>query len=196
MTNPQIQEYLTSTLSGIAQHGEVLGSEDAPALLTYWGDLQCPFCRAFSLGPLHDLITQDVRAGELAVRYRPLQTATGDPQVFVLQHTAALAAGDQDLLWHYIETFYLAQGEEGTGYVTGDFLVALAQEVPGLDVQRFIDDTNGGRHVEAVRQSFADAQAAGIGGTPGLMVSVGDQSTAPVQPAPEIIRATIAQLRG
>ena len=38
-----------------------------------------------------------------------------EPEVFKSQQVAALAAGKQNKLWHFVETFYRVQGEEGSG---------------------------------------------------------------------------------
>ena len=56
--------------------------------------------------------------GKLKIEYRSLETATREPEVFKTQQVAALAAGQQNKLWHFIELFYHEQGEEGSGYVT------------------------------------------------------------------------------
>jgi hypothetical protein len=47
---------------------------------------------------------------KVRVEYRSLETATHDPEVFKLQQVAALAAGAQDRMWNFIETFYHEQG--------------------------------------------------------------------------------------
>jgi hypothetical protein len=51
-----------------------------------------------------------VRGGELKIEYRSLETATREPEVFKAQQLAALAAGKQDRMWNFIETFYHEQG--------------------------------------------------------------------------------------
>ena len=53
---------------------------------------------------------------------------------------AALAAGKQNKLWNYVELFYRNQGQEGSGYVTSDFLNSLAKSVPGLDFATWTKD--------------------------------------------------------
>src|ERR1700685_790661 len=42
-------------LAGIPQSGDVLGSPTAPVTLQYYGDLECPFCREFTLTSLPTL---------------------------------------------------------------------------------------------------------------------------------------------
>ncbi len=123
-----------SLLAGIPENGSTLGSPKAPVTLVYFGDLQCPFCREFTLGALRPLIATYVRSGKLKIEYRSLQTATRDRTTFETQQVAALAAGRQNKLWPYIELFYLEQGKEDTGYVNERYLEGLAQQVSGLNL--------------------------------------------------------------
>ena len=113
---------ITALLSGIPQHGSVLGQPGAPVTLQYYGDLECPFCKAFTVSVLPTLIQKWVRTGRLKVEYHSLETATHEAAVFSSQQLAALSAGRQDKLWNFIETFYHEQGEEDTGYVTESFI--------------------------------------------------------------------------
>ncbi|HUY59320.1 MAG TPA: thioredoxin domain-containing protein, partial [Solirubrobacteraceae bacterium] len=41
---------VNAELGGIPQSGTTLGKPSAKVTLTYWGDLQCPVCRDFTLG--------------------------------------------------------------------------------------------------------------------------------------------------
>ena len=84
---------VTALLRGIPQSGNRLGDPSAPVTVDYYGDLECPVCRDFTLGALPQLISKEVRAGKVKLRYRSLQTATSDPSTFRLQQIAALAAG-------------------------------------------------------------------------------------------------------
>ncbi len=43
---------VSSLISGIPQSGNVLGNPNAPVTLQYFGDLECPICREFTLGAL------------------------------------------------------------------------------------------------------------------------------------------------
>jgi protein-disulfide isomerase len=105
-------EQVSALLADIPQNANALGQAAAPITLEYFADLQCPFCRDFSLGVLPSIIQRWVRAGTLRVEYRALETATRDPEVFVAQQAAALAAGKQAKAWHFIETFYEQQGPD------------------------------------------------------------------------------------
>src|SRR5580658_4529778 len=70
---------IASTLVGIPQHGQLLGNAASPVKATLYGDLECPYCRVFVLGPaFSELIARQVRTGALAIVYRSVCTATCD----------------------------------------------------------------------------------------------------------------------
>ena len=121
--------------SGIPQSGATLGNPNAPVTMTYYGDLECPICQAFTLsGGFPQLVSNDVRQGKVKIVYKAFETATRDPNVFKTQQVAALAAGEQQKFWNYAELFYREQGAEDSGYVNETYLQGLAKQVPGLNL--------------------------------------------------------------
>jgi protein-disulfide isomerase len=157
-------------LEGIAQSANALGSPAAPVTLEYFGDLQCPFCREFSIELLPPIIQRWVRSGSVRVEYHALETATREPQVFIAQQVAALAAGRQGRAWQFIETFYLEQGEEGSGYVTDEFLEAIAGQIGGLDLAKWRTDREDPQLAGEIAADEQAAQASGLSGTPSFLI--------------------------
>jgi protein-disulfide isomerase len=161
---------VTSLVGGIPQNGNVLGNPNAPVTLVYFGDLECPICKEFTLGALPSLIQHYVRTGKLKIEYRSLETATREPEVFKTQQVAALAAGKQNKMWHFIELFYHEQGEEDSGYVTESYLQNLAQQVPGLNLTTWTSDRNDPALSNQVTTDAQAANSAGFTGTPSFQV--------------------------
>jgi protein-disulfide isomerase len=135
-----LTQSIDALLAGIPQSGSTLGSPTAPVTLQFFGDLECPTSKEFTLEMLPSVIARWVRPGKLRIEYRSLRTATPDPAVFTAQQAAALAAGLQNKLWYYVENFYHQQGDEGSGYVTDGYLRKLAEQTPGLNVKRWSAD--------------------------------------------------------
>src|SRR5205823_8729 len=73
---------VSSLLHGIPQDGDALGSAGAPVTLQYFGDLECPICRRFTVGALTPIINRWVRRGKLRIEYRSLETASPDAETF------------------------------------------------------------------------------------------------------------------
>jgi protein-disulfide isomerase len=161
---------ISALLADIPQAGNALGQTSAPVTLQYFGDLQCPFCRDFSLRVLPSIIERWVRAGTLRVEYRALQTATGEPDVFLAQQAAALAAGKQGKAWHFVETFYDEQGEEGSGYVTDSYLHEIASQIADLSVEQWAGDRGDPELIKEIASDEQAAEKAGLRGTPSFLI--------------------------
>jgi protein-disulfide isomerase len=168
-SNATVAEVKT-LIDGIPQSQNTLGDPNAPVTLKYFGDLECPICKEFTLGVLPTLIPKYVRTGKLKIEYHSLETATREPEVFKTQQIAAYAAGKQNLGWYFIETFYHEQGEEDSGYVNEKYLQGIASQVPGLNLA---DWTAARSEPTYANEVAADAQAAnqaGFTGTPSFLL--------------------------
>jgi protein-disulfide isomerase len=163
-------EQIGPLLADIPQRANALGHAEAPITLGYFADLQCPYCRDFSLQVLPSIIQRWVRPGTLRVHYRALQAATGDANVFVAQQVAVLAAGKQAKAWHFAETFYAEQGEENSGYVTDAYLRGVASQIAGLDLEQWAGDCGDQRLIEEIAGDEQAAEEAGVHGTPSLLI--------------------------
>lgn len=170
-------------LNGIPQSGARLGSPNAKVIVTEFADLQCPVCKDFSEGAENQLIANDVRSGKVQLIYRSLSTATGNgpnPNIFPTQQAAALAAGQQQKAWQYIELFYKQQGQEGTDYVNTTFLENLAHQVPGLNFAKWSAARNGSSLVAQINQDEQQAKAKGYNSTPTIIVQGAKRQAQPI----------------
>ena len=175
-TPPKAQTEVTSLLAGIPQSAMTLGNPSAPVTMQYFGDLECPVCKQFTLGALPKLIENDVRAGKLKIEYRHLETATREPETFRTQQIAAMAAGKQGKGWDYIELFYHEQGTEDTGYVTEKYLQELAQQVPGLNLATWTSDRTSSQFTNILTADAQAANNAGFNGTPSFLIGKSGQA--------------------
>jgi protein-disulfide isomerase len=156
-------------LDGVPQQGSVLGRPGAPVSVQYYGDLQCPICRDLTLGGFKQLVEGPVRQGKVKVDYRNMQTATHDMNEFARQQTAALAAGEQQKFWNFVELFYHQQGGEGTGYATQDFVNGIAGQIKGLDMAKWLKDAKNPAFIQQLHKDAAAARAIGANSTPTLV---------------------------
>jgi protein-disulfide isomerase len=157
---------VTTLVAGIPQNGNVLGDPKAPVTMQYFGDLECPICKEFTLTSLPTIVQQWVRTGKLKIEYHSLETATREPEVFKTQQVAALAAGKQNKMWDFIELFYHEQGEEDSGYVTESYLQNLAGQVPGLNLAQWTADRGEPVLSNQVTSDAQTANSLGFTGTP------------------------------
>jgi protein-disulfide isomerase len=164
------EQVVSALLAGVQQRAGVLGRPSAPVTLQWFGDLECPFCKKFALGVLPAIIRKWVRGGQLKIAYRSMRTATRQPQVFETQQIAALAAGAQDRMWNFVETFYREQGAEDSNYVTESYLEGIATQIPGLDLARWMSDRGNPELVTEMAADRAAVEAAGLRGTPAFLI--------------------------
>jgi protein-disulfide isomerase len=167
---PKVVSEVTALVGGIPQNGNTLGDPKAPVTMQYFGDLECPICRDFTLGALPKLIQKYVRTGKMKIEYRNLETATREPETFRSQQIAAMAAGKQQKGWYFIELFYHQQGEEDSGYVTEKYLQTLAQQTPGLNLATWTSDRNTPEFTNTITSDAQAANNAGFNGTPSFLI--------------------------
>lgn len=157
----------TSTIyDSVPQDGEWLGSADAPLVVEEFADLQCPFCRQYSTDVLPALVDEYVKTGKIRMRLR-LMTFIGPDSEKAAR--AAYAASLQDRMWHFADRFYAMQRPENSGYVTDDFLREVASGIPGLDVDRMLDDRDDPKVTELLAAVDPDATRNGVDSTPAFL---------------------------
>lgn len=113
------QKETKDLLNGIPQKGASLGNAKAPVTVIEFVDLQCPFCKEWSTGPLPVIINDYVRPGKVRFETRTLTFIGPDSQKAAI---AGAAAGQQNKEWNYQQLFYFNQGQENSGYVTDAFI--------------------------------------------------------------------------
>jgi protein-disulfide isomerase len=164
---------VNTLIDGIPQSGNALGDPNAPVTLQYFGDLECPICKEFTLGALPSIIQKWVRTGKVRIEYHSMETATRDPEVFKTQQIAAYAAGKQNKAWNFIETFYheqLPEEEEDAGGVTESYIQGIAQQVPGLDLATWTSDRSDPALANEVEADKQAANNEGFTGTPSFLI--------------------------
>ena len=122
------------------------------------------------------IVDEYVRPGRVKTEFRGLAFIGEDS---VKARRFVYAAGLQNRLWQLQEALYRNQGGENSGWVTDDLIRALAEEIDGLDVDRLFADADGEEVAALAAQAEAQAQAAGLRGTPTFYIQIGDEE--PVQ---------------
>lgn len=154
-------------LAGIPQDGLVLGDPRARAQLIEFGDLQCPVCKGFAEEVLPAVIESKVRGGEARLAFHNF-TILGEESVDAA--AAAIAAGEQGRGWQFVELFYRNQGIEASGYVTDEFLTAIAAAAGVPDVDKWDEARVSDRVLDQVGAETAEAEALGLDGTPSFAI--------------------------
>jgi protein-disulfide isomerase len=152
-------------LAGIPQEGMVLGDLKAPVELIEFGDLQCPVCAGYAKEILPPIIENQVKNGEARIDFRNL-VIIGEESIPA--GAAALAAGEQSRGWNYLELFYRNQGAERSGYVTDEFMEAVAKAAGVKNLAKWNQDRK--QLTGEVEKTTAEAGKLGYSGTPSFAV--------------------------
>lgn len=158
---------IETELEGIPQRGMVLGSSSAKSTLIEFGDLQCPVCKGFAEEILPPIIESRVRDGEAALEFRNFTIIS---EQSVPAGAAAIAAGEQGRGWYFVKLFYRNQGREASGYVTDEFLTAIARAAGVRDIARWNKDRKSKAVLGQVSKTTAEAERLGFTGTPSFAV--------------------------
>ena len=158
-----------SLFAGIAQNGITLGNPEAKVTIYEFADLQCPFCKQYTMTVFPQLVERYVKPGKVKMVWRNL-TFIGPDSVTAAR--AAAAAGVQNKLWDFIDLFYMNQGTENTGYVTDKFIDNIAKEV-GADPAKLKSDQSLPLVEQQLGQAQDQAQQFSINSTPSFLLQVG-----------------------
>jgi protein-disulfide isomerase len=156
-----------SLVSGIPQQKLVLGKSSAPVELIEYGDLQCPICKEYSEEFLPAIVEKQVKSGEAKIIFRNF-LIIGEQSLPA--GAAAIAAGNQDRGWNFLELFYRNQGEENSGYVTEEFLEAVAKGAGVKDIAKFNKERKSKPVEEEAERTSEQANTFGFTGTPSFAI--------------------------
>lgn len=156
-----------AAIDSLPQEGAVIGDPEAEVKLIEYADLQCPFCAEFAADVTPELIEGPVADGEASLEYRNWVIIGPDS---IDAATAALAAGEQDRLWQFVDAFYRRQGAENSGYVTDDFLLGIAEDAGVPDIEQWQSDRRDPALESELRAVGREAQQLGLTGTPSVVV--------------------------
>lgn len=154
-------------LAGIPQNGMVLGDPQASVTVLEFADLQCPFCKGYSEEVVPQIIENQVRGGEAKLSFRNF---TIIDEQSIPAGAAAVAAGKQGRGWNFVELFYRNQGIERSGYVTDEFLTAIAEGAGVPDIAKWNSDRKSKAVLDEVSATTEEARELGFNGTPSFAV--------------------------
>jgi protein-disulfide isomerase len=166
-TNLEDVGLVNNQLQGIPQSGTIVGNPEAKVTLIEFGDLQCPVCKAFSEGPVSEVIAGPVSSGETKLDFRNFTIIS---EKSIPAGAAAIAAGEQGRGWNFIELFYRNQGTEGTDYVDDEFLTSIAKGAGVPDIGKWNQERKSKRVLDEVSRQTEEAKKLEFTGTPSFAV--------------------------
>jgi protein-disulfide isomerase len=151
---------------GIPQHGTRLGDPNAPVRMVEFVDLQCPFCKEYTLAVLPTLVKRYVRNGKLAIDLQPLAFLGEDSSTAAKALASAVA---HNRGWQFADAFYDDQGAENSGYVTPAFLRSIARKA-GVSPRQAVVASRSPVMPPLLTQAAHDANRSKVSGTPSFLL--------------------------
>jgi protein-disulfide isomerase len=170
---------VAALFDGLPQDGRTLGAASAPATLTEFADLQCPFCAEYARNVLPAVVDRYVRTGKLRLDLQLLAFLGEDS---VRGGRMAAAAARQNRLWPFVDAFYRNQGLENTGYADDAFLQRTATAA-GIDVTAALRDREAPHASSWLESAQREADRLRVQGTPAFSLRIGDGRAVRLQPA-------------
>jgi protein-disulfide isomerase len=167
----------TELYRGIPQRGTELGNPRAPATLTEFADLQCPFCGEYGRDVFPEVVRRFVRTGRVKVVLRLLTFIGEDSEEAARM---AHAAGQQNKLFQFVDLVYRNQGAEESGWVDDAYLRRIGEAI-GLDVDRAMAARGSAAVSAELGRARTEGKLAKVESTPWLVVTRPGQKPARVE---------------
>jgi protein-disulfide isomerase len=140
------------------------GEPTARVVLVEFSDYQCPFCARHVRETLPQIERDYIRTGKIRYMVRDFPLPT-HPQAFKAAE-AARCASEQGRFWEMYARLF-----EHQSALNPEALAQHAQAL-GLDLAKFRQCLDEGRHAEAVRRDLDEGRKAGVRGTPTFFLGV------------------------
>jgi protein-disulfide isomerase len=148
------------------------GEKTARLTMVEFTDYQCPFCSRYARDTFPQIEKEYIATGKIKYVLMDLPLESIHKQAFKAAE-AANCAGEQGKYWEMHDQLFANQK-------TIDTWTAHAEAV-GLDVAGFEACLSSGKHAAEIRRDMAQAQSAGITGTPGFFLAVTDPASTKVK---------------
>lgn len=150
----------------------IRGNPNAPILIVEYSDYDCPFCKRF-----HETMNQVMNeygvGGKVAWVYRQYPISQLHPNAPKISEAALCVSelAGNDAFWTFSDLVF---GERGINDPTNMTKLADFAKTAGADTNAFNDCLSSGKMTAKVTESYNEAAAAGINGTPHSYIIVGN----------------------
>lgn len=152
-----------------------MGSDDASATVTLYGNWKCPYTQEFVLTRLDEVVETYVAPGDLAFEFRAIAYRDGEPFLGPDAPRAAragLAVWDLDpkSYWSYFGAVFANQPQERYDWATADQLVEFAKATDIGNAAKVGQRLDANAYATAVQATVESAAEVGVYTVPRLEV--------------------------
>lgn len=179
---PDGQPVANVDIKDVETKGEpFIGKANAPVVMAFWSDFQCPFCKAFETGGIPQiqiepalplLIKEYVNTGKLKIVFKDFAFLSEDSTTAAL-YARAIWDLYQGQYFAWRTSMYEAQDEEHGGFGNAASIDALIKKsYPEMDVAKIKAQIESKKDAynAVITANREEASKMGINGTPGFIV--------------------------
>jgi protein-disulfide isomerase len=155
---------------GIPQKGLVLGDPKAPVTMEMFIDVQCPVCDDYEVNHLSTVVQNYIRPGKVQLHLQPWAFLGGQGSQSFSGRLGLIAAAAQNKGFNYAKVLYDNQGQEESGWLTGQMMANIAASTTGLNLQKWQTATNGSGAQSVANAVDRLATTKKVQGTPTIFV--------------------------
>lgn len=142
-----------------------VGPVDAPVVMVFFSDYQCPFCARWNYQTLPAMM-KHVEAGDLRIEWRDVNVFGPESERAA---RAAYAAALQDRFLDYNNALFKDGKHRPKDQLTDNALIELADEL-GLDTERFTTDFNSDKAADIIADNEKQGLDLGVNATPAFVI--------------------------
>lgn len=169
-----------------------MGPVDAPVVLVFFTDVQCPYCASWAHDTL-PVMQEYVDRGELRIEWRDVNIYGDDSERGA---RASVAAAKQEMVQEYHELLFEGGEIRSSAELSEDSLVEMAEEL-GMDPEQFRDDMNSEEVAQIVETNAQQGIDLGAMSTPAFII--GGSPTVGAQPTEvftDLVDEALAEAEG
>ncbi|MES2994708.1 MAG: thioredoxin domain-containing protein [Patescibacteria group bacterium] len=193
-TQPGEQAAKAVNIKDVKDNGPFLGDKNAPVVMAYWFDYQCPFCKQFEQTAMVQIYDTYVATGKVKILIKDFQFLGPDSEAGAL-YSRAVWEAHPELYYEWYKAMFVAQDEEHGGFGDEKSVDTLTRGVAGIDGDRVaaLVASNRAKYLEAIAADRAEGSALGVTGTPAMIV--GKSLLAGAQPFASVAALIDAELK-
>lgn len=149
-----------------------IGDANAPVVVAFWSDYQCPFCKKAAQEVLLPMIAEYVNSGKVKIVFKDWAFLGADSTTLAQFARAVWEANPSKFAaWH--KAIYDNQGTENTGWATQAKIMSITTAAIGAaDANKAaqLAAANSSKYQKEIDADKAEGTSFGISGTPGTII--------------------------
>ncbi len=147
-----------------------IGNPNAPVVMAYWSDYQCPFCKRFDTNTITPVISDYVNKGKVKIVFKDFQFLGPDSQTAgVIARAVWDVAPNKYYIFH--KAMYEKQDGENSGWGKKEDILTLVKKL-GIDSVKVkkLATVNEAKYLKIINNNKIEGSKFGINGTPGTII--------------------------